>query len=344
MLPTFARHRRRRSIGTAVVIGGLCLALSGLFILNAPDPTTLESILFVAAVCGGICYAAARDATSYWIYAALAPKFYIASSSPSADLEKAASMVTARAPLMLRAVIVALAAAIFFLAMDAWSPLSRPASIVATTVVVYPSILAAGLHRAAPLYTAVAGLSPSARRKALEPRSAIGFLLEDTVVALSINLAIVSPLARREAFASPGPYASPEFLLSHLGLALFVTMTMFVGARRSRLLSAAGEALCGLVPPVALPTPRAAPARALRRLVLGFGVVTAWLFLLAASFHGLQIAPGFMLLYVLLLMPIVGVYAWERSLTLRSDWTRAFELREHLRAGGMRPDLAQEQS
>lgn len=346
MLPSFARHRRHHSLGIAVVVGGTCLMLSGLFVLHAPEPTVFESVFFVAAVCGGICYAAARDTTSYWIYAALVPKFYLAGGGAVAaadDLMKAASMVTARAPLVRRAVTMGLAAALLFLAIDAWSEFSRPASIIATTVIVYPSMLVVGLHRAAPLYIAVAGLSPSARRKAIEPRSVLSFLIEDTWVALSINLAIVSPLAHRETFATTAFYADPNVLLKHLSLMLLITTTMAVGARRSRLPSTAGEVLSGMVcaldPAFAWPVPMTAS----RRLLLGCGVVATWVLLSAASFHGLRITPGFLPLYLLLLIPVVIFYVWERGLTLRNDVTRAFELLDHLKASGVRPELPEAQ-
>lgn len=344
MLPTFARHRRRHSLGIAVVVGATCLVLSGLFLLNAPDPNQLECALFIAALCGGICYAAARDTTSYWIYAALAPKFYLPSDGRAGDLETAARIVTARAPLLRSAVTVAVAAAALFWAMDAWSPFARAASVIATTVVVYPLILTAGLHRAAPMYIAVAGLSRSARHRTLKSRGVNEFLIEDTIVALSINLAIVSPLARREPFASPGLYSGAEVLTSHLTLALLVTTTMFIGARRSRLFSAAGEVLSGLVPPDVPGLRRAAAGGALRRLTIGCAVVTAWLLCLAAGLHHVQLVLRFVSHYLLLLIPVAGLYAWERRLTLQRDLTEAVDLLKHLRASGLRPELAEEKT
>lgn len=346
MLPSLEKHRRLHSVAVAVVIAGISFVLTGLFLLYAGEPGLYESILFIAAVCGGLCYAAGRDTASYWLYSTLTPKFFLPEDAETASVEDLVAItkaVTARTRLLINSVVLVVLLVLAFLLAEWATEIPRAVLSGVITVVLFPLLLARGLYRAVPFFVAVAAMvgHPSGAG-AIRQRSLRNLLLEDTVIAVAINLAVILPLTRREVFVSSPGYTDPTFFLSCLSLMLVVTFFMLSGARRSRVQAAAGEVISGQILLNEEDQGGGAPRSSLYRMGQSLGVVALWLFLAALLFQYLDIHAGFLLFYLMLLVPVVVLYLRERQLTLLSDLQQSRLMLEHIRASGQRPDLVKD--
>ncbi len=348
MLPSLKAHRVRHSVAVALVVTGMSVILTGLFLLYAGTPRLLESVLFITALCWGICYAAGRDIAGYWVYGAVAPKFFIPDDIRTAsddDLIAITKVVTARTRLLINTTVFAVLLVSAFLLADWLTDIPRAVLLGVTTVLAFPLLLARGLNQAVPFFVAVAALvgNPAAQ-DAIKPRTLRSVLLEDTGIALAINIAVILPLARRDVFSSGAGYTDPTFLLSCLSLMLIVTFSMLSGARRSRVQSVAGETISGQIgeqeeggsPDEAHPRDR------LYRMLQSFGIVAFWLLIMSLFFQRMDINVGFIPFYLTLVIPVVALYLLERKRTLRSDLTQSRRLLEHIRTSGQRPPLAKD--
>jgi len=340
MLIPFTAYRRRYTVGVLISIAILnSLLLLGL--ATKTDVSAGEWAFAVAAIIAGVSYASVRDAAGVLAYAGESAKFY----RDEADFELLARyaggwrrLLTALAhPGFSALVLSILLTGAYALGGAAWGEASRPRLIFTALmlVLVFPGILSWLLHFLAPVLVGwkevQARLAPSATKASDSlPQLLRQTAAQDVLITALITATLTLPLRHSPDFHPASGYASPEFMIAALLLAMIVLPLSLISAWRPRVYACSGELYRRSgIDLAALPLTATGASRWkrwLRYSLMLCGLTILTCLLLDAMYAN---APVVIAL-ALLLLPVVPIVWIERNMLLGLNYHDAAQLvREH---------------
>ena len=331
MLPTFQRHLGRYAISMWFGMTFLCLMLSFALVRNSQSLSVLELLIAGASIAGGVTYGVTRDAPGYWIYSTLVAKF-IMSKEEIGEVRSLqfSPLVRWLNPLQTPFGMPLLAAVgMFFLLWTGCQLFPAHTTLLAFSMigVLLPLLLSWMLLQSARYYIVLA--SPEGenliRNGMRAPRKVSTYRLEDMLIAMLINFALIWPLQNKPAFSLDAGYGSRDFVIASILLIWIAAFFTLLSARRSRLFSVVGERLSQLFIHGAVSSEPRLARSMLPRFLLYYILLGIWALGLCLLFGMLPLKLPFTV-FCGFLLPALGAIFWhERGLTLWRDMEQALQ-------------------
>lgn len=327
---TFIKKYLRIAAVPVVLFSGI---LTSSLIRNVIDISLPEIIAGLGAIALSIVWSMMRDGSGYWAYSVYTLRIYESPGLITGDMQPKtqgwaklfyrpfwASLVTLS--------LVTVLSWLIWLCGPQW----RYALIALLGVLVLPVLMLAQLYQSISFNILLAFKSyrePEADRP--RKRRLPGLVVEDLLLTLLTNFALVLPIARKPAFSLTFGYAHPAFIIAFMILIGVVMLFMLAFANRSRRYVVFGELLNGTLDAHAKPrapwsfTGRLTPWH---RGLIWLLASQLWSIAICLIFAALQISPQFIPLYLCALLPLMIVYCLERYQTLYSNFSEAQEMRQ----------------
>ncbi len=303
---------------------------------NAINISLMEMIFGLGAIAGSIAWGIMQDGRGYWFYTITSLRVYEAPEK----LREMMHLVPDRrfSPCYyLPPLAVALTFSyVIALCMVGW--LLVPAYFYSWTWLcglIFIPMWLVRMHRTAVKYQIKRALRHlgDEERLAIRPRTLYSSLLEDLVVSLLINFALVFPLAHKPQFSLTQGSHDPAFMVAFVILLWIVTGFMLLFAARPRRYILCGEMVCGDVDDSFV---KHAPSAFLRKVGLGWRVLLWGVFIpfwgggVCILCSGFTSKPSFVPLYLFGLLGPVAIYCVERYWVLYKNYYQAKEVFEQM--------------
>ncbi|ERK16528.1 hypothetical protein L580_0103 [Serratia fonticola AU-P3(3)] len=331
MIPSFSTFSQKYLQVAAIPVVLISAILTSSLIRNAIDISLPEIIAGLGAIALSIVWSMMRDGRGYWTYSVFTLRVFenpeVIASYMRRNTRGWAKLLYQPfwASLVTLCLVVVLSGLIWL-----GGPQWRYVLIALLGMLVLPALMLAQLYKSIGFNILLAFKSyrdPQANRPRL--RSLPGLVVEDLLLSLPINLALVLPIARKPAFSLDAGYANPAFIIAFMILMGVVMLFMLAFANRTRRYVVLGELLNGALDNRAVPVAPwslASKLTAWRRGLIWLLVSQLWSIAVCLIFAAWQIAPQFIPLYLCTLLPLLVVYYLERYQTLYNSFNDALEM------------------
>lgn len=342
MVPSLEAYSRKYANAVHVALLVPCALLSMSLARNTLDITLVELVWGLGAIAAVIAFSLVLDERGYWFYAVASGKIIDKSNQAS----QAALALLPPGNWRVKCLTQPLHAALLAWVMaGALAALAYPflqghhkLLILACGFVIFPLALGQ-LSGRGTKYHLRDMLAPRPTLASARRPWRIGHAVAlDLALALTVNLPLVLPIARKPAFDLSDGYDNIAFVIAFVILLWVVFAFMGVFALKPRRLVLVGELLRGDIDSgYAGSAPWASRLGSQRwlRYAAYFLLLAGWAILLCIAFAHWVVAPHFILLYGVGLLPIAWIYAIERYQVLFSNFRQAQDMVRRMPACGL---------
>lgn len=332
MIPNFKMFSKKYLRAAPIPIITISSILTLSLMRNAIDISLAEIIAGLGAISLSIIWGTMRASRGYWLYTVYTRRVYESPEKVMQYLEKfkmggksiflyhpfGVSLVTLCAVSLLSCLI--------------WlcGPAYRYNLIALSGIFIMPLLLLFQLKKSIP-YHLTHALESHTNSHSIIPslRRLPGYVAEDLLLSLMINLALVLPIARKPDFSLAEGYSNPAFIVAFMILLSVVLLFMFFFATRSQRYVIFGEMIIGHINKEFAPFMPSLHINKLARswrLLLWLGLILLWSIIICLIFSSLRITPEFITLYLFGLLPIILIYCVERYQVLYSNFKDAQDM------------------
>ncbi|WP_431222438.1 hypothetical protein ACQ86O_19215 [Serratia sp. L9] len=320
----------RAAVIPVVLVSGI---LTSSLIRNVIDISLPEIIAGLGAICLSIVWSMMRDGRGYWTYSIYTMRIFETPEVIASYMQRTLGGWTKvlYRPFwasLLTLCLVILLSCLIWLCGPSW----RYALIALLGVVILPLLMLRQLDKSI-TFNILLALKTHSEPEVYRPRlrRLPGCVVEDLLLSLLINFALVLPIARKPEFSLAAGYADPAFVIAFMILMGVVMLFMFAFASRSRRYVVFGELLNGALNTDSAPfAPWSFTGKLtrLRRCLIWLLATLVWSIVICLIFEALRLTPHFIPLYLCALLPLLAVYCAERYQTLYSNFSDALEMRK----------------